>query len=40
VWFTPLLTLALGIAIGIIDWLMLRIAVKLFRREAILLQWR
>ena len=40
VWFTPLLTLALGIAIGIVDWLMLRVAVKLFRREAILLQWR
>ena len=40
VWFTPLLTLTLGIVIGIVDWLMLRIAVKLFRREAILLQWR
>ncbi len=40
VWFTPLLTLALGIVLGIVDWLMLRIAVKLFRREAILLQWR
>jgi ABC-type Na+ efflux pump permease subunit len=40
VWFTPLLTLALGIIIGIIDWLMLGIAVRLFQRESILLQWR
>jgi ABC-2 type transport system permease protein len=40
VWFTPLLTLALGTGIGIIDWLMLRVAVRLFQREAILLQWR
>ncbi len=40
VWFTPLLTLALGIGIGIIDWLMLNVAVRLFQREAILLQWR
>jgi ABC-2 type transport system permease protein len=40
VWFTPLLTLALGIGIGIIDWLMLRVAVGIFQREAILLQWR
>jgi ABC-2 type transport system permease protein len=39
-WFTPLLMLALGIGIGVIDWLMLRAAVRLFRREAILLQWR
>jgi ABC-2 type transport system permease protein len=38
--FTPLLTLALATGIGIIDWLMLRVAVRLFRRESILLQWR
>jgi ABC-2 type transport system permease protein len=40
VWFTPLLLLALGIGIWIIDWFMLRAAVRLFQREAILLQWR
>ena len=38
--FTPLLTLLLGIALALIDWLMLRVAVRLFRRETILLQWR
>jgi ABC-2 type transport system permease protein len=40
VWFTPLLTLALGIVIAIVDWLLLRAAVRLFQRESILLQWR
>jgi ABC-2 type transport system permease protein len=39
VWFTPLLTLALAIAVIIIDILMLRLAVRLFRRESILSQW-
>jgi ABC-2 type transport system permease protein len=38
--FTPLLTLTLGIALALVDWLMLRVAVRLFRRETILLQWR
>jgi ABC-2 type transport system permease protein len=40
VWFTPLLTLALAIGIGIVDTIMLRFAVRLFQRESILVQWR
>ena len=40
VWFTPLLTLALGLGILIIDALMLRAAVSLFQRESILVRWR
>lgn len=40
VWFTPLLTLILGIGILAVDFLMLRAAVRLFRRESILVQWR
>ena len=40
VWFTPVLTLVLGLAIGLIDFLVLRIAVKLFQRESIVVKWR
>lgn len=40
VWFTPLLTLVLGLAIGLIDFLVLRIAVRLFQRESIVVRWR
>jgi ABC-2 type transport system permease protein len=40
VWFTPLLMFLLGLGIWIIDGLMLRFAVGLFRRESILVQWR
>jgi ABC-2 type transport system permease protein len=40
VWFTPLLMVVLAIVIGAIDFLMMRIAVHLFRRETILVQWR
>lgn len=40
VWFTPLLTLALGIGVVIVDVLMLRVAVGLFQRESILVKWR
>ena len=40
VWFTPLLTLGLGAGLLILDWLMMGAAVRLFRRESILLQWR
>jgi ABC-2 type transport system permease protein len=40
VWFTPLLTLALALVLIAIDVLMLRLAVRLFRRESILVQWR
>ena len=40
VWFTPLLTLALAVGIGIVDYLVLRIAVRLFHRESIVIAWR
>lgn len=40
VWFTPLLTLALALGIGVIDLLLLRVAVRLFRRETIVVAWR
>jgi len=40
VWFTPLLTLALALGIGVVDLLMVRVAVRLFRRETIVLGWR
>jgi ABC-2 type transport system permease protein len=40
VWFTPLLTAGLGIAICLIDTAVLRIAVRLFHRESIVVRWR
>jgi len=40
VWFTPLLTLFLGLVICLIDVLVLRIAVRLFQRESIVVRWR
>ena len=40
VWFTPLLTLALSIGVGLIDVIVLRIAVRLFHRESIVIAWR
>jgi ABC-2 type transport system permease protein len=40
VWFTPLLILVLALAIGIADFVALRAAVHLFRRESIVVQWR
>lgn len=40
VWFTPLLILVLALAIGIADFISLRAAVRLFRRESIVVQWR
>ena len=40
VWFTSLLTLALAIIILVVDFLLLRVAVKLFQREAIVVKWR
>jgi ABC-2 type transport system permease protein len=40
VWFTPLLILVLALAIGIADFVALRAAVRLFRRESIVIQWR
>jgi ABC-2 type transport system permease protein len=38
--FTPLLTLALSAGIAALDTLMLRLAVRLFARESILIRWR
>jgi ABC-2 type transport system permease protein len=40
VWFTPLLILVLALVIGIADFVALRAAVHLFRRESIVVQWR
>jgi ABC-2 type transport system permease protein len=40
VWFTPPLILALALAVGIADFILLRAAVRLFKRESIVLQWR
>ena len=40
VWFTPLLTLALALVVGLADAFALRIAVKLFQRESIVTRWR
>ncbi len=39
VWFTPLLTLALALAIAIADIFVLRIATSLFQRESIVVNW-
>ena len=40
VWFTPSLILVLALAIIIADFVSLRAAVRLFRRESIVVQWR
>ena len=40
VWFTPLLTLLLGIVVCLVDLLVLRGAIRLFRRESIIIEWR
>jgi ABC-2 type transport system permease protein len=39
-WFTPSLILVVALAIGIADFISLRVAVRLFRRESIVVQWR
>jgi ABC-2 type transport system permease protein len=39
-WFTPLLTLALALVVGAIDYIVLRMAVRLFQRESILVRWK
>jgi len=39
VWFTPLLTLVLAIGIGVADIIVLRVAVRLFQRESIVVKW-
>ena len=38
--FTPLLSLVLGLVVGVVDLLVLRIAVRLFQRESIVVKWR
>jgi hypothetical protein len=38
--FTPLLTLVLSVGITALDALLLRLAVRLFARESILVRWR
>ena len=40
VWFTPWLILVLALAIAIAAFVSLRAAVRLFRRESIVVQWR
>jgi ABC-2 type transport system permease protein len=40
IWFTPLRTLILGLAIGVIDLVVLRAATRLFRRETIIVNWK
>ncbi len=40
IWFTPSLTLILGLVLCLIDVLILRIAVRLFQRESIVVRWR
>jgi ABC-2 type transport system permease protein len=40
VWFTPWLTFILGLAISLIDVLVLKVAVGLFQRESIVVRWR
>ncbi|MDD4923830.1 MAG: ABC transporter permease subunit [Dehalococcoidales bacterium] len=40
VWFTTILTLVLAIAIVVIDFFVLKVAVRLFSRESIIISWR
>ncbi len=40
VWFTPVLTLVLSLGIFIVDYLVLRVAVRLFQRENVVISWR
>jgi ABC-2 type transport system permease protein len=40
IWFTPSVILVLALVIGIADFITLRTAVRLFRRESIVVQWR
>jgi len=40
VWFTPSLILVVGLMVGIAAFITLRAAVRLFRRESIVVQWR
>lgn len=38
-WFTPLLLLILSLAMALVDAVVLRVAVRLFQRESIVVQW-
>jgi ABC-2 type transport system permease protein len=40
VWFTPLLTLAVALVLAALDLVLLRVAVRLFARESIVVRWR
>jgi ABC-2 type transport system permease protein len=40
IWFTPVSTLALSLGIFVVDYLVLRVAVRLFQREAVVVSWR
>jgi len=40
VWFTPLLILVLALVIGVAAFVSMRAAIRLFRRESIVVQWR
>ncbi len=40
VWFTPLATVLLGVGVILIDIIVLRVAVRLFQRESIIIKWR
>ena len=40
VWFTPVLIVLLGLAVIVADIIMLRVAVRLFRRESIVVKWQ
>lgn len=40
VWFTSWLTLALALGLCVVDYFVLRIAVRLFQRESIVVKWR
>ncbi len=39
-WFTPTLIIVLGFALCVVDVLVLRIAVRIFQRESIVVRWR
>jgi len=40
VWFTTILTLVLALALVVIDFFVLKVAVRLFSRESIIISWR
>jgi ABC-2 type transport system permease protein len=40
VWFTPVLVVVLALVAGVADFITLRAAVHLFRRESVVVQWR